>query len=369
MLEEAAADQETAAAPATLIFTALYWRSAWKYRSRAYRYCFWDAGTMAAHALALATALSLPARLITAFIDALVEQLLGLDRKEEGVLFLMPLGRASSPPLPAPPLSPLPVHALPLSQREVDYPLISQMHTASALETREEVERWRDRISPLPPLEDAPLFPLPSLSAVQSSSSPLGEVILKRGSTRRFLPESIPLSALATLLTAGSGEIEADFLPGRGSLVHSYLISNGVQGLPSGAYVFHPARHGLQLLREGSFRQEAGYLCLEQPLGATASVVIFFLADFDALLERYGNRGYRVAQLEAGIRGGRLYLAAYALGLGATGLTFYDDVVVEFFSPHAQGKIPLLAVAIGVPAPIKRSRIVPLRPDRTPGTF
>src|SRR3546814_12552976 len=31
-------------------------------------------------------------------------------------------------------------------------------------------------------------------------------------------------------------------------------------------------------------------------------------------------RGYRAAQLEGGIVGGRLYLAAYALGFGATGL-------------------------------------------------
>jgi hypothetical protein len=33
-----------------------------------------------------------------------------------------------------------------------------------------------------------------------------------------------------------------------------------------------------------------------------------------------------------------MYLAAYALGIGATGLTFFDDAVTEFFSPHAQEK-------------------------------
>jgi nitroreductase len=43
----------------------------------------------------------------------------------------------------------------------------------------------------------------------------------------------------------------------------------------------------------------------------------------------------------------RIYLAAYAQGLGATGLTFYDDAVTEFFSPHASEKSVMFLVAIG----------------------
>jgi hypothetical protein len=42
-----------------------------------------------------------------------------------------------------------------------------------------------------------------------------------------------------------------------------------------------------------------------------------------------------------------LYLAAYAQGLGATGLTFYDDEVTRFFSPHAEGKSAIFLVALG----------------------
>ncbi len=74
---------------------------------------------------------------------------------------------------------------------------------------------------------------------------------------------------------------------------------------------------------------------------------VFFLADLQAILRRLGNRGYRAVQLEAGILGGKLYLGAYAQRLGATGLTFYDDDVVKFFSPHAAGKSAIFLVAIG----------------------
>ena len=58
---------------------------------------------------------------------------------------------------------------------------------------------------------------------------------------------------------------------------------------------------------------------------------------------------YRAAQLEGGITGGRMYLAAYAQGIRATGLTFFDDEVTEFFSPHAAGKSVMFLVALGYP--------------------
>ena len=47
--------------------------------------------------------------------------------------------------------------------------------------------------------------------------------------------------------------------------------------------------------------------------------------------------------------GGRLYLAAYAQRFGATGLTFFDDEVIDFFSPHATGKRVMFLVALGHP--------------------
>ena len=84
---------------------------------------------------------------------------------------------------------------------------------------------------------------------------------------------------------------------------------------------------------------------------------IFFLVDLRPVLQRFGNRGYRAVQLEAGILGGKLYLAAYAQHLGATGLTFYDDEVVRFFSPHAESKSAILLVAVGRSAKQKLQEI------------
>jgi len=91
-----------------------------------------------------------------------------------------------------------------------------------------------------------------------------------------------------------------------------YMIVHAVQGLKPGAYFFRREQNTMELLKEGEFRAEAHHLGLEQELPGDACVDIFFLADLNRILERYGNRGYRAVQLEAGTIGGKTYLAAYA---------------------------------------------------------
>jgi len=120
-----------------------------------------------------------------------------------------------------------------------------------------------------------------------------------------------------------------------------------VDGLPSGTYVYHRDLQAVELLTEGNFRDEAGHLGLDQALAADSSVNLILMSDLEPVLKHFGNRGYRAAQLDASITAGRLYLAAYAQGLGATGLTFYDDAVTDFFSPHASGKSVMFLVALG----------------------
>jgi nitroreductase len=189
---------------------------------------------------------------------------------------------------------------------------------------------------------------------------PIEQVILRRGSSRQFARTPISLTQLSTMLDRTTRGIPADFLNPFGSQFnHLYLIVHAVEGLESGAYVFHRDRgvleHGaLECLKQGNFRDQAGYLGLEQQLPADAAVDIFFLADLRPIFDRFGNRGYRAVQLEAGILGGKLYLAAYAQRLGATGLTFYDDDVTRFFSPHAEGKSAIFLVAVGNSAKLRQ---------------
>ncbi len=149
---------------------------------------------------------------------------------------------------------------------------------------------------------------------------------------------------MATALWAAARPFDADVPSG---LVDLYLIVNAVEGVPSGAYFYRPDAHALETLATGEFRNRSAYLCLEQPLGGDAAATIYWLARLDELTRTFGDRGYRLANLEAGLAGGRAYLAAYAQGFGASGLTFYDGHVVEFFSPHAARKDAIFVTALG----------------------
>lgn len=355
VLSQAAGDDTTIAdTPVTLIYSAVFWRSAWKYQARAYRYCFWDNGTIAANALAVANALGLPAHVRLGFIDDDVNRLIGVDGQREASLSLMSIGQAKTQVTQTKAVS---VPSLSLEagpDEDVHYVEITRLHTASALTTPGEVVAWRGAFDKRPEPRVEPVY---SLDPQSPTSSPLGETIRQRGSTRHFARESISTAQLSAILSSATTPIPADFLgPNGTSLLHIYLIINAVEGIPSGAYVYSPSDRTLGRLQEGDFRQQAGHLCFEQALGADASVVVFFMADLNGVLQHFGNRGYRAVQWEAGTIGGKMYLCAYALGLGASGLTFFDDEVTDFFAPHAADKSAIFVVALGHTAADNRVR-------------
>ena len=353
LAQATAMEPAVAHAPATIICTGTYWRNAWKYQARTYRHFGWDNGTLLANMLAVSAASGLPAEIVLGFVDGEVNRLLDLDTRREVSLCLVPIGRTSESSLPdlreAPALG---LETIPLSEREVEYPAMLEMHDASSLESGEEVAQWRRKQQVLPP--SAPAGEAVRFQRLPEEEQPkdtIEQVILRRGSTRAFdKTASITLAQLSTIFDCATRGLPADFLEPPGAQLNDlYLIVHAVQVLKPGAYFFRREQNTLELVKAGRFRAEAHHLGLEQELPADACVDIFFLADLKRIVEGYGNRGYRAVQLEAGAIGGRMYLAAYAQRLGATGLTFFDDDVINFFSPHAKGKSAIFLLAIGKP--------------------
>src|SRR6266404_5539484 len=355
LIEATGDEAATAAAPVILVCASTYWRNAWKYQARAYRHCFWDAGTLLANLLAVAAARTVPARVVAGFVDDAVDRLLSLDPVREGVTAIVALGNMPAQAKgSSTAVAPLEFETAPLSKTEIDYPAIRAMHEASSLESKEEVADWRAMINSSiraksqSTTSNERLIALRPLSDAEIPRDTIEEVIQRRGSTREFSRESITFERFSTMLDRATRAIPFDFLhPEEPPINDLYLIVHAVDDLSPGAYVFHRESNSLELLKEGDFRRDAGYLGLGQEIPADCSVDVFFLVDLNRVLERFGNRGYRAAQLEASVIGGKLYLAAYAQRLGASGLTFFDDDVTEFFSPHATGKSVMFLLALG----------------------
>jgi SagB-type dehydrogenase family enzyme len=337
ILAAAADEPALAEAGVALLLTGILWRTAWKYQARGYRHLYWDAGTMLANLLALAASARFEAQLLTGFVDDDVNRLLGVDGEREAALALLSVGRGGPAAAAAPPES-LELDVSPLSTREVPYPEAYALHEASSLATADEIRRYRAS-------SDASGGSEPGREPAVSQEV-LESVLRRRGSVRDFAPEAIPLGALVAILARSAAAIPADVAASN----EIYLIANAVGDVEPGAYRFRPPDQ-LELLRPGNFRLQAGFLALEQPLGARAAATHFLLADLERVLDAHGNRGYRAAQLEAGIRTGRIYLAGFTQRLGATASTFYDDAVTEFFAPGSS-KAPMLCAAVGA---IRRS--------------
>jgi SagB-type dehydrogenase family enzyme len=350
LIEATGQEPSIAAAPVVLAMTSTFWRNAWRYKGRAYRHACWDAGTTFANVLALAASAELPTRLVFGYADQQVNDLLGVDGRREATLALCAIGRTTQTAPQSPPLVPLNHPTKPISAYQIDFPIIGEMHAASDLESGEEAAAWRagqlQRAQAEPTGALIPLQPLPETALPQTT---LDDVIRSRRSTRHYDTDvMIGFDLFSTLVDRSIRGFSADCLPADGlPLYDQYLIVNGVDGLTPGVYRVHPLQRAIELVKAGLFRERAQRLAVNQAYAADAHVNSYYLTDLDAVLERYGNRGYRVAQLEAALAANRLHLGTHALGLGAVGSTSLDNEVVEFFTPGVSGSSYLFVTVFG----------------------
>jgi len=203
------------------------------------------------------------------------------------------------------------------------FPLASRAHAASSFTDADEVAAWR-----APPAGEEPVL----------DRDVLAGAMRRRRSVRSYSDRALPRDELAELLRWSEAPIPAD----AARVVRQLVTVASVEGLEPGIY---DAELNLVTPRdERELRAAAGFAAMEQEHPRDAAVNVFQLGDLDAIVERLGDRGYRWAQLEAGIRAGRLQIGAFMRGWGAAASTFYDEEISRLLdTPEA----PLLMVAIG----------------------
>ena len=334
---------EVAAAPCSLVLTGVPFRTAWKYGERGYRHLFWDAGSMLGNLLALAEAFGLSARVYVGFVDRVIAELVGVDGVEELPLAVVTIGHSDdrAPAMAAAErVARLDLTTAPVAPRPIHFPLIQAAHDDGCLTDADAVAAWRAVAASLG-LAAPDELEVPA----DAGTEPLEDVILRRGSTRLMRPDPVPPELLTWGIGVAARPVPGDLTAAGHTLVQHFLAVHAVEGVEPGAYRWRAGL--LEPRRPGEHRDLTAQLCLDQPLGGDAAFTAFHTADLDTLLATLGSRGYRATQLEAGIVAERLALAAFTLGDGATGLTFYDELVSQFFATPTQC---LLVTAVGVPA-------------------
>ena len=291
----------------TLVVTGVPWRTAWRYAERGYRHLYWDGGTLLSQMSAAADSAGLAPRLRSLFPDAAVRDLVGADGVHEFPLALLSLGDGE-PAIGA--TGPAAPGELP----PVEFPLYTTAQRAGDRNTLG---------APWPESAALPSHP---------PSDSLDVVIRRRGSQRLMdRSRTLPRQLLEWPMTVSL----------RGLDVPHWVVAHGVDDVTPGVYRWPDLATPL---READLRNELERICLDQTLAADAAYVAISAAPLSEL----DDRGYRDAQLAAGLVEGRLHLAAYALGASASGMTFLDSEVPGLLG-EPDDLVSLLFTCVGVP--------------------
>jgi SagB-type dehydrogenase family enzyme len=342
-------------APSLVVFlTAIFFRSAWKYRDRSYRYHLLDTGhvleslTLALHATGRSGIVSLD------FDDAGVERLLGLDPRREVALAAVGVfegTREQAPvktgPVDLPELPPAVLEASRVSGREQDYPAIRTIHETGMKRPESAPSSTGSMLDHLD-LQSIAWTPIASSPSWPEDRSYPDTLFLRR-SRRNFSREPLgrdTFDCLAQCLCEGTQGEPADG-PGMHTAVATGFLVAQVQGMEDGLHLLDPVSERIGLVTEGSFTTRMARCCLDQAWLAGASVHVLFLVDLASLDRTWGARGYRYAMTAAGRLGHRVYLAATALGLGCCGIgAFYDREVADLLGLDVTARL-LYLVAVG----------------------
>jgi hypothetical protein len=293
---------------------------------------------------------------LTGFVDDDVSHLLGVGSPEEYPLVIVPLAGGPTggrPPAAAdrPPAIDHRVH--PLSASPQHHEGLAAVHRAGVLHHADEVMGWRALAAQLGTAATGEVAVWPR------GRGTLEDVIVQRGSTRQYAGDPVGEDVLRWELAVAARPVPADFAGLGRTLLEHFLAVHAVEGVAPGIYRWR--RGNMEQIEQGTFRQQAAHLCLDQPLGGDCAFNAFHCAAIGDVIERSCARGYRSALLEAGIAMGRLQLAACTLGHGASGITFYDDEVSAFLGTEAS---PMLITTVGVPSYRPRSGKRPAEMER-----
>jgi SagB-type dehydrogenase family enzyme len=331
-------------------FTVIFFRSAWKYRDRSYRYHLLDTGHVVENLVLALKAFGLSPTVSYDFHDKTINHLLGLDETKEACLCVCHVpGLESSQGEVTEDLAPLPAGshlASRVAAREIDYPIIEEIHTAG-MEIVSPARPETDMIRELRPFVEKwiPIDAPPAWPELRNYS----ESVTRRRSRRNFMPALLSKNkACALLESLCVMDLEDALFPSHAcrSVVSGFLTEQA-EGFDPGFHLVDAASRATGRVASGRFMERMANVCLNQTWLSRAALHILFMADIRIVEDLWGPRGYRYAMITAGRTGERLYLAATSMGLGCCGIgAFYDGEAFELLGLKENLRL-LYLVAVG----------------------
>lgn len=156
------------------------------------------------------------------------------------------------------------------------------------------------------------------------------EVLAKRRSVRKYSSSALYIKQISQLLWAAYGITNEEgnrTAPSAGALypIKIYLVSHHIAGVASGIYEYLPQPHQLIKFKDGDYKKDMYYACLEQNMFLEAAAVIVYSVNYKKVAARYGNRATRYADMDVAHSSQNVYLQAEALGIGTCAVGAFED--------------------------------------------
>ncbi len=286
------------------LVSAVYYRSSWKYKNRAFRYCLLDSGHLLGSIEAAALLKDEHVKMVYNIEREKLNRMFGFEDRE---WFLAAAVMAE------------PIQNTKVSALEFSLPYVEGSRSFEKNELIEQAYNETVTMQKCQVQKQAPIFTY--------ERSRLQETLFNRRSQRGFHKGALSKGQFTYLMDILSQPILSDC----DEEVSVYVVVNRVLDRPLGLY-----KDG-KYIAHGEFAKKAGYLSLEQySLSEEGALVFFFTSK---------GKNYQSLYQKAGIIGHRLYVASVYLALGCSGIgAYYDDEVNEFVG---NDEMVLYALAIG----------------------
>jgi SagB-type dehydrogenase family enzyme len=341
-----------AGAAAAVLLTNVFGRYSTRYANRGYRYALIDSGHIGENLRLAAWELGLAEAAPLRFEDDRLNELLGVDGREEAVCAVHLLGRSGPKPPGAPTNG-----VRPLVERQSQEELPAALSAPARFHEATKLVAGSGKAIEAPRIHEgaaASLHSKPQRRAPQSEAlTPSDEVaadmavhaaIRVRRSATHFEAEAMPRRALLQILALARGHAGLH----RSEGLDLYCVANRVTETERGLYRYEPANHRLEPRRRGDLAARLVRACLGQEKSGQAAAALVGVARLSEASARGGARAYRDLLLDAGATAQRVYLGAEALGFAARNLAaFYDDELDVLLGLDGEREVAIHLTALG----------------------
>jgi SagB-type dehydrogenase family enzyme len=176
-----------------------------------------------------------------------------------------------------------------------------------------------------------------------------------RRTVRSFSDKMLSRDRFIDLLWAAQGITDQArglrAVPSAGALypleIFAFLGEQSVENMAMGVYRYRPGQADVVKVTEGDRRVELAKACLSQMWIARAPVSLAISSVYSRTMAKYGQRGIRYADIEAGCAAQNVFLMAVSLGLAAGIVGAFDDRKVRQLTGAGEDSTPLLVMPVG----------------------